>query len=853
MKLFLMNGKTNQEDHSNINNNFEKKDISYKKQSIKSPELLYVREHKIPNNPIGKLKYLKLKKEQTSKERKNSLLNNNNENFSNLNINNNIENIDEDLLKSWEILKVTETFKQRFINKLQYFAPNIQELIIKKEKENLKKIFDKISKITSEHIKRERAINELRTLEAIFQSGRESFSINELLNHAKIYLNNLKISHINIFSCLLDLQKIFIYDSNHGKYDKSKLPCRYLLEDDFFIKLNDDLIFLKDSMIGAKLNMKSLFDPLFLCEDFDKPIDMRNVSDACYALMNGLIYTNYNIPKKYRPNKKTTIKNYQKVNIDAGGNKNTTKFSANKHIPRERNEIFEKISNDHSKEEKILKGKETIECKSKNEKEKEKKNIEITKIKEFEKYSNKNNHIIIESDRLPTNRSEAEKKGLYFYREKISDLEKLYNDFYEEVPETLKTTFNLKKDINFYSNGIYPMIIIEKENNKLISFISLSVSTEKPNALSLKTICTLKNLKDCFNNLFNLLKENKINFHLLLLDLFYEFKDGKYTLDQEINLLICKILKFRWMKLENLSNGFRYQQLKYTNPEFNSENQKDIITYFFKMRSSLLLTTGDQNENCEKACDNNINLLNLQICENVFAKKEEEIQKIYSCIRNMDFQEENVIGKIYNKMKELGIEVNENNLPEKILNNIWSYFSIEINVDSISFIHINNNKYIRIKTEIQSLFDKETHQKYYIITTKDSNMILLSSMNDESKEKLINDYGNNLYSYFKDLYPKLEPPESSTRGANVLLVPEYEFLQNSRVNNINSGIIKNIINADFFTDIVTNKEENTKNFPSINYDVNENDIILEKPLFIAGINIDLSIDNPTLFCYLITK
>ena len=848
-----MNAKTNQEEFASSNNNLDKKDAFSKFPNLKSPEFLYVKDHKNPTNSIGKLKFLKMKKEQTLKDNKNSVLNNynnNNENFTNLNINNNNENIDEDLLKQWEILKVTDTFKQRFLNKLKYFAPNIQELIIKKEKESLKKVFDKITKITSEQIKKEREINEIRTLEAIIQSGRKSFSINELLYHAKTHLNALKICHINLFCCILELQKIFTYESIHKKYDISLLPCHNLFEDDFFLKLNEDLNFLKDTMISTKLNMKSLFDPLFLYEDFDKPVDMRSLSDACYALMNGLIYTNHNIPKKYRPNKKIILKNNQKVNIDAANNKNSIKSSVNKFISPEKNELLEKASNDHSKDLKLFKGKEIIDCKNKI----EKKTIEI-KAKEFDNPFNKNNHIVIESKRVPTNESEKEKSGLFFYRGKISNLEKMYNDFYAEVPQTLINTFNLNKDINFYSKGIYPMIIIEKENNKLISFISISVSTERPNTLSLNTICSLKNLKDCFNNLFNLLKQNKINFQLLLLDLYYEFKEGKYILDEEINLLICKILKFRWMKLENLSNGVRYQKLKYTNAEFNSVNHKDIVTHFFKMRSSLLLTTGEQNENIEKISDNDINLLNLQICENVFGKKEEEIQKIYGCVPNMDFLDENDIEKIYSKMKELGIKVKEDNLHEKILNNFWSYFSIEANVESMSFIHIKNNKYMRIKTEIQSLFDKETNQKYYIITCKGSNMILLSTMNNESQEKLNKDYGNNLYLYFKDLYPKLEPIENSDseETSSSLLVPEYEFVKNTRVNNLDSEIINNIINADFFTDIISNKEENVKEFQCINYDINENDIILEKPLFIAGINIDLSVDNPTLFCYLINK
>ena len=62
------------------------------------------------------------------------------------------------------------------------------------------------------------------------------------------------------------------------------------------------------------------------------------------------------------------------------------------------------------------------------------------------------------------------------------------------------------------------MIIIEKENDKLISFISLQLSNDKENSLSINTIGTIKNVQECIQNVINLLSDNKISYHLLLID-----------------------------------------------------------------------------------------------------------------------------------------------------------------------------------------------------------------------------------------------------------------------------------------------------------------------------------------------
>ena len=70
------------------------------------------------------------------------------------------------------------------------------------------------------------------------------------------------------------------------------------------------------------------------------------------------------------------------------------------------------------------------------------------------------------------------------------------------------------------------------------------------------------------------------------------------------------------------------------------------------------------------------------------------------------------------------------------------------------------------------------------------------------------------------------------------------------MNNINSTI-KNIVNVEYSSKIISNKFENVKNLKTIQYDLNENDVILDKPLFLCGINIYFQNDNPIIFCCLI--
>ena len=838
MKLFIMNNKKIKEE---------------------SPDIL-IKEHKNRKNSVERKRIAKIKKEK-EKDINYKIAGSNNSGYNQL-INNNEENrtlLDEEILKLWEELKVTDIYKEYFCQKLLYFKENIQEIIIKKEKENLRKIHERIYIVTSAIISRERALKDFRTLEAILLSG-SYMNENDILYQAKLVVKKIKAENLKLFKSLYELQRIFFYDSFHNKYDMSKIPNNYLYKEDFFIKLQEEAKILYDSHLGSKLNIRNHFDPLLLYVDEEDSNDLKGLGETLLWLNNNFIYTNYKLPKKFRIFKKN-IKSNKKFNINAGNGKNIPKpdIHINKYLLQERIENIDKTSND--KVNKNIKNKQiVIEYKNKiNDKPKsliannsninlDNKNIGNNLISN----NINNNHLIIDATRAPP--SEEPEQGLSFYQGRILDLEDLYNEFYDEVPENIKITFNLKRDINAYSEGIFPMIIVEKDNNKLISFISLQLSKDKENSISVNSLGTLRNVKQCIQDIINLLSTNAISYHLLLIDLYYKKEDNKYDLDKEINL-IFKLLKFRWVKLENLE-GCRFQKMKYTNPDWKNdeENNINLPIYLFSLKSSLLISTGNKNENnnindINYLKEKEINKFNLNICENIYSENKEELEKIYKSISGIDLDEDESIQNIYDKIKKKNLSVfHNNNANFNIIKNYWSYFDLEPKVNSISIAYLNNKKYIRIKNDIQYFYDKENDQEYYMFLSSNGNAYIFGNTHNHIKNKLINEYDNNLYTYFKSIYSKLINEEN--KQINCLYIPEFKIEKKINMSRINSNI-QNMVNVEYSAKVISNNLENVKNFKNILYDLEKTDVILEKPFFLWGINFYLQNDNPILFCYLI--
>ena len=87
--------------------------------------------------------------------------------------------IDSDLIMLWDKLKVTNEFQKKFSQKINFFSPEYQKLIIESEKQQCKKTYDLISKIVNEAMLKDRDIETLRTLQ-IFSYSKDEKNLNEI-------------------------------------------------------------------------------------------------------------------------------------------------------------------------------------------------------------------------------------------------------------------------------------------------------------------------------------------------------------------------------------------------------------------------------------------------------------------------------------------------------------------------------------------------------------------------------------------------------------------------------------------------------------------------------------------------
>ena len=124
----------------------------------------------------------------------------------------------------------------------------------------------------------------------------------------------------------------------------------------------------------------------------------------------------------------------------------------------------------------------------------------------------------------------------------------------------------------FYTKGIKPIFIIRKNNKELNYFCSLNYLNEGNN-LHITNYSVNKNdeIKNGINELLKFLSVKKINYQNLTIDLYYENINDNIILNKEIDN-IFRELKFKWIKLENLEGGIRYQKMKYINPNYITSN-----------------------------------------------------------------------------------------------------------------------------------------------------------------------------------------------------------------------------------------------------------------------------------------
>ena len=704
--------------------------------------------------------------------------------------------IDSDLIILWDNLKVTNDFQKKFSQKLNFFSPEYQKIIIESEKQQCKKTYDLISKIINEAMLKDRDIEALKTLQIISTYSKDDKNLNEI----KKKLISLKYHLINFLQLINELRNISYFDLYYGKIDIENSKLYNYIKPDYFIKLNQELKNIQESNLGKIFKINEIYDILLMDFDEEKIYEKKRNYVAYQVFINEFIHLNYN-PKK----NKTYFKNFvEKTNIDAG--KNLIKS----------------------------KSKELIYLKKKK--------------KEYQNKENYDDITVPEVDDDYINEDNSKNKSLQFYTKDISKFKDIYMKYYNTISNEQKIIFNINENLMEYTKGVNPMFIIKKNYGDITYFCSLEYSNEEENTLHISNFSINNNeIKNGIEELIKFLYDKKIIYQYLTIDLYYEKKDGKLILNKEIND-IFKSIKFKWSKLENKEGGIRYQKMKFTNPDYIENTFID--NYAMNFISGLIIYHGKNKMEFiknSKEFDFNLNNFNLNVLEKINNDNDEDLQKINSFCKNIHFNHCNDLSEINQilNLENLNIKLPSIDNENKIL---YDLFKVNTQFDSLLSLKINEKRYFRINSPIKVLIEKETQQKLYMIIMKDGNYLIIGELNKQFN-KFFNKEKNNIYKIFQEINQKFEQIDEEI---NSIYIPEINCEMISKGNNIENCSINDIQQIYSFYKFYQNSEKNNY---TIKISPNEKDIVINDTFFLSIINIDITkeFEIPSIFCALLNK
>ena len=214
---------------------------------------------------------------------------------------------------------------------------------------------------------------------------------------------------------------------------------------------------------------------------------------------------------------------------------------------------------------------------------KEKNEIDINQI-------NKDNN---QSNTDIFNNNDNEKKIINndimsFYLGKLTDFISIYNNYYNNISQEQKIIFNIKQNpLEYIHNNFYPKIIIyqDKKNKIIKGLCIISHIFWKKNEIYIEHISSYKDeeKENIFEKFISFIKENafkilgydnNIKENDIYIDLYYKSEEGKFTINETIRDFFRNKLKFKWVKLENISKYERYMKIRH---HFGINNENNLL------------------------------------------------------------------------------------------------------------------------------------------------------------------------------------------------------------------------------------------------------------------------------------
>jgi hypothetical protein len=493
--------------------------------------------------------------------------------------------------------------------------------------------------------------------------------------------------------------------------------------------------------------------------------------------------------------------------------------------------------------------------------------ISVTKIRNANanENENKNNDMIYNLDEIEIEAEPIKKVYSTFtielYKDKLSSLKEIYNNYYKKIPEILKKGFKIQENITKYLEGIYPKILLIKSNNnnsQIKGIATLSYISHNSNSIivgKIKSSNYNKNLNitsiSCLdesefsNILINVIDFCKEFFYFenIILELFYLNKNGQFILYTDLEKIIKNEAKFKWVNMENdgINRKIKYRYIN--NNIDKSKNNNEFNNNILNLKTiNVIGCIEEKNYNnmdirqLSLINDFSINYLLLEmIGQNGFKVndgKNEGNNYINTLIKKVTFKKMNHLccdfllshlgeaDDIKNFIKENEDIFDNKEIMKKI--NQLVYYELYlglamININS-SFKNIIKRKYkgyiynILFDDQINEFSIKDSNNndmQFYLIKTNEQNtsIIIYEFKKNENLEKiikLISDKDNknkemNISEVFRDLFAKVTKKPSKVNKN--ICIPSFKITLNQIA-----------FRPSVFSDIIVENDEIDKNY-----------------------------------------
>ena len=283
-------------------------------------------------------KYFPIIPKQTNQTNKNIL--------SQRNSNNNIIDQNDSILNEefyslinvWNDLGVTNEFRNQFKKSLSSLSNEEKQFFIENEIKNLIKFRENLVKFTNDVTQREKNIQLLRKfdeiVESTFPEGEQKLN-DSILNDIINVIEALRYNSINCVNSLIKIRELSYYKFLNGKFNFKRINKAYVYNNDYLIKMKNDMNFLRNSNLGNYIDFTNgEIDPFLICcspkknnrnrkqDKISIPINddlMKGIKQAKYYFIQDMMF--FNIDEDIKQNKnKISFNFYNNNNSNIGFN-----------------------------------------------------------------------------------------------------------------------------------------------------------------------------------------------------------------------------------------------------------------------------------------------------------------------------------------------------------------------------------------------------------------------------------------------------------------------------------------------------------------------------------------------------